>query len=81
MTDMNAPRYRQTFSDALHAIPLLEDGDGLGWDQDASRWRIYSLRAGTSLDPEVVRVKNRIIAVSVTGYEIMSCAADKKMLH
>lgn len=75
------PRYRQTFSDALHAIPLLEDGDGLGWDRDASRWRIYALSAGTNLDPELVRVKQHLIAVSLTGYEILHASTLHKQLH
>lgn len=74
-------RYRQTFSDALHAIPLLEDGDGLGWDASVSQWRIYALSEGTDLEPELVRVGRHVIAVSVTGYEIMSIAAQQKKLH
>lgn len=81
MMHMNAPRYRQTFTDALHAIPLLESGDGLCWDQSASRWRIYALSDGTEFEPELVRVGRNVVAVSMTGLHIMHIAAEHKKLN
>lgn len=76
-----APRYRQTFSDALQALDYMEPGDGLGWDQNASRWRIYDLTEGTDLEPELIRVADRLVSVSWTGREILLAADLQKKLH
>ena len=66
------PRYRMLFSDALRALPYLEDGDGLGWDPDLRQWRLYALMDGTTLlEPELIRLRQHLVAVSVTGLQIM----------
>ena len=74
-------RYRQTFSDAFHAIPLLQEGDGLGWDQSVSQWRIYALTEGTDLEPEIVRVKAHLLAVSWSGLQILHALRESKKIH
>lgn len=81
MTSMTR-RYRQTFSDALQALPLMQQGDGLGWDPSTSLWRIYALSDGTeTLEPELIRVANRLVSVSWTGTEILKALDQKKSLH
>jgi hypothetical protein len=81
MTTDTPTRYRQTFSDALQAIPLMENGDGLGWDQNASHWRIYALMDGTDLQPELIRIGDRVLSVTWTGSEIVHAATLQKKLH
>lgn len=75
-------RYRQTYENALHALPVMEQGDGLGWDQVASRWRIYSLLEGTpNLAPELIRAKEHYMAVSSTGVLILRALDTYKSMH
>ena len=79
---ITVPRYRMLFTDALRALPYLEDGDGLGWDPDLRQWRMYALRDGTTmLEPELIRLRRHFVAVSLTGLQIMQAGDLTKSLH
>lgn len=62
---------RGHFSNAHHALPHMCEGDGLGWDADASVWRIYALTEGTDLQPELFRIGGVYCPINWTGAEIL----------
>lgn len=59
------------FTNAHDALPHLGEGDGLGWDNDASVWRIYALTDGTGLEPELFRLGGILYPINWTGAEIL----------
>ena len=61
----------RTYTNALHALPTLDEGEGLAWNQSDSRWHVYKLTDGTEYKPDLFRLGNKLVAASEEGADIL----------